>query len=191
MADVEDLFVRKDAEDDVCWWLAAFDCGYARSYEILFPGRNYTDAQIKKMLVANKIDGYMLITYENRVLIEDYTQIDYEPFDTVETEIYTDTITYDETTVNSIDDESIDQIYFTGYKAVLIDVRTSRIAWTSYTRVWTPYERTISEGYDDQQWLSSESESLSEDIVRNLYKDGMIFYPKPKKNVPEIIGESK
>lgn len=160
MFDTDDLLSKQDLEDEINDYLLSYGCQSFCSYDFIFPGREYSDRQIHKLLVKYEIDAYMLLSIADKEYYERVIPASEETVTSTKTKqnkAGKDLVTTTTTSTNYTA-EKTEYSNVTDYSIKLIDVETSEVVWTAYSR------KTNRQSYF----------ALAKSIVENLSDDGLI-----------------
>lgn len=166
LAEVSDLKYKQKIEKEMAKLLSEKGISARSGSQLFPPTREWSEEQMQEVLMNEKIEGYLLISWKDK-----HVQETYKPGNTVtetkgEVKKQGGKDVYRERSVTSQTGGSVEKEFRSYFEAKLFDVRTKATAWiaTSHSQ--------------SGEWFGSDFdliiESYTEDLVNNLKKDGFI-----------------
>ena len=164
---ISDFDDKKHIENNVVKYLRQQGYEAMPGYKLFPPTRDWDDKTIESTLREKGYDAYLLVSISDKhVEVEKsapevVTETKGKTTKTKRGEVYK------ETTKTTVKDGDEERKLFANFKTDMIDVKTSRVAWTATSK---------SEGMNDD--FETVAGSFAEDIVNSLAKDGHIKIKK-------------
>ncbi len=166
LADISDLKYKQKLEKEMAKELSKKGVSVATGTQLFPPTREWSEEQMQEILVNEKIEGYLLVTWKDKQVQETYKPGQSVTETKGEVKKKNGKDVYTERTVTTQQGGSVDKEFKSFFEAKLIDVRTKANAWIATS--------SSASG----EWFGSDfdliMESYAEDIAESLKKDGMI-----------------